>query len=74
MPEIDFKTETLGRAITPHHSDVRIPSSGCLFEPLVVHGTGIDALIKGLRLANIDGFDVPLQSRPAKGGGPPLGV
>jgi hypothetical protein len=74
MPEIGFKPEPLGRVITAHHSNARKPDSGCAFEPLVVHGTGTDALIKGLRLANIDGFDVPLQSRPTKGGGPPPGV
>jgi hypothetical protein len=74
MPEIGFKPETLGRTITAHRGGVRIPDSGCAFEPLVVHGTGTDALIKGVRLANIEGFDVPLQSRPAKGGRPPPGV
>ena len=69
MAKIGFNPKALS-AVTPHGSDVRHASVGCAFEPVVVSDAGIEAIIKGLRLAHVEGFERPAEQRrgqlPAK--------
>lgn len=54
MPKISFDAEPLGVTIGTHHGDVGGPASGCAFKPVVGAYTGIEAIIEGLRLADIE--------------------
>ncbi len=53
MPKIGFDPEPLGVATGTHYGNVGGPASGCAFVPVVGTHVGIEAIIEGLRLADI---------------------
>ncbi|ARS70112.1 hypothetical protein [Sinorhizobium meliloti] len=54
MPKISFDAEPFGVTTGTHYGNVGGPASGCAFKPVVGAYTGIEAIIEGLRLADIE--------------------
>lgn len=57
MPKVSFNPQALGTIMTDEDGNVCRIVGESAFVPVVVHGTGVEALYEGLRLANIEGFD-----------------
>ena len=53
MPKIGFDPEPLGVATGTQYGNVGGPASGCAFVPVMGPCVGIEAIIEGLRLADI---------------------
>ncbi len=62
MPQIGFNPKALSGPVTPVDSNVRHAGLTTAFEPVVIDGTGVEAILEGLRLANIKGFESPKAS------------
>lgn len=54
MPKIGLDAEPFGVTTGTHYGNVGGPASGCAFKPVVGAYTGIEAIIEGLRLADIE--------------------
>lgn len=65
MSKIGFNDQTIGRRDKPD-GHVCHAVDGCAFEPVVVFQPGIEAIMEGIRLANIQGFKPPVPNGPAK--------
>lgn len=59
MSKFSFDPKPLGFTTYEQRSDMGCAASNAAFEPCVVLRPGIDALIEGLSLANIEGFPPP---------------
>ncbi len=59
MSQISFNAKALGIAIHTQRGDVRHALAGRTPKSFMVVRPGIEAIIEGLRLANIKGFEVP---------------
>lgn len=66
MTKISFNAESIGFATYLPDSDVRSPGTGCAFKPVVVGDAGVEAIFKGLRLANIECLPRSRRGFPAK--------
>jgi hypothetical protein len=66
MPKISFNAKALGITTYKKSGDMRRTPSGCAFEPVMVFKPGIEAIIEGLRLANVEGFEHAGREFPAK--------
>lgn len=55
----------IGRPDKPD-GDVRRTLGGCAFVPVVVHKPGIEAIMEGIRLANVQGFELPRPYGPTQ--------
>ncbi|WP_281932167.1 hypothetical protein [Roseibium album] len=64
MPKISFDPETFGVVTGTHYGNVGGPASGCAYRPIVGSYVGIEAIIEGLRLA-----DIELSHPPRRGAG-----
>lgn len=54
MAHIRFDPEPVGPVNNVHNAYVSSAKAQCAFIPFMVFGTGVEALVQGLRLANID--------------------
>lgn len=54
MAKISFDLEPFGVTTGTHYGYVGGPASGCAFKPVVGSYTGIEAIVEGLRLADIE--------------------
>ena len=57
MTKITFGRQPRNAVGTLQHADVGETQPACAFEPVVVHGSGIEAIIEGLRLADVEGVE-----------------
>ena len=64
MSKVSFNPQAQGRICYDHGGDVGGLRETGAFVPVVVHKAGIEAIIEGLRLANIQGFHVPDSAGP----------
>lgn len=62
MSKISFNPETFGIVTGAHYGNVGGPASGCAFVPIMARCSGIESIIEGLRLADIECL-------PSSGGG-----
>lgn len=65
MPQVGFNPKAIGVVVRPQDGDVCRPLSDCAFRPVVVMKPGIEAIMEGLRLANIKGFIPPRTDKSA---------
>lgn len=65
MPKISFNAKALGIALNDQSANVRHAAAGCAIQSAMVIRPGIEAIIEGLALANIEGFKVPANKPPA---------
>lgn len=66
MSKISFNAQALGIALNDKSTNVRHTAAGCAFHPAVVIRPGIEAIIEGLALADIEGFKVPANKSPTR--------
>ena len=63
MAKVSFNAKPEGITVGTHHGNVGGPASGCAYVPVMGRFAGIEAIMEGLRLADIE------CSPPANGGG-----
>lgn len=64
MPKISFNAQALGIASHEVCPDMRSALTQRTAKPIMVFRPGIDAIIEGLSLANVEGFEVPRDQLP----------
>ena len=57
MTKIGFGRQPRNAVGTLQNADMGETQPACAFEPVVVHGSGIEAIIEGLRLADVEGVE-----------------
>jgi hypothetical protein len=57
MPKVSFNANALGIASYNQSPNMGHAVSGCAFKPVMVCRSGIEAIVEGLRLANVKGFE-----------------
>jgi hypothetical protein len=63
MPKVRFDREPIGVTVGTHYGYVGGPASGCAFHPVMRGLSGIEAIMEGLRLADIE-CDPPALNSP----------
>ena len=58
MPEFSFNPKPLGVTVDDQDADMRYAVPSCAFQPVMVFKPGIEAIMEGLRLANIESVPV----------------
>lgn len=69
LKKISFNPKARGRIVLNQDGDVVRAKSRCAFEPVMVMKTGVDAIMEGLRLADVEGFDAPARWAGSPSGG-----
>ena len=59
MPKLGFNSQAVSGPLYGDDGNVRRPGLSSAFEPVVVDEPGVQAILKALRLANIQGFKPP---------------
>lgn len=58
MTQFSFDGQPVGVTVNEHSSNVGCPALSCAFQPVVVIKPGIQAIMEGMRLANVERIPV----------------